>query len=172
MTDKGIYEPTLNFSEGRVNISWRDDEATYHVWLDYERGTPIGSPFQSNAAVVIYKNPPRDIKPSDPGYFRTRYLRFSVKKNAQTVKQMLRKVDFHAEKAAHEKLVADQLAAQERKRKADRKVHDIESAGPRLLRLLRRVVDGMDKSYHGAVISHDLVEDIETTIRGLDNDDD
>lgn len=70
----------------RAAAAWNMDGARFHVWFDFNTK-------KLDSDRLIYKNPPHGVDHQHPDYFKTRYLKADLPKNAETLQQVFAEID-------------------------------------------------------------------------------
>lgn len=121
-------------SSGVAAIFWDIDGAHYHVWVNYN---------YELTEDIVFKNPPPGTMYRGPGYFETRKLKLSVKKNADMVRVAI----------AHAK-AEDLIAKKIRSNQVESENHELEKKQA----TARAVREALEK-YIDPGIVHALPED-------------
>lgn len=110
-------------------IGWTEKGARMHLWLD--RVTRRINPGVGRKTPTLYKNPPDDLRPTDPNYYRTRYL------DARKHEPLLRRIENYADAMNLFESAVANAQAKERRRlteaKEEARQNQVMAAGGKLL---------------------------------------
>jgi len=94
------------FNDYRVALCFEEGDCRFHVWA---------SPDLTDIEDVLYKNPPRGLRPGDDGYFETRRLDGTNKANAPKVAALVAAIrEGDMVTTAKRKMLADRAEADAR----------------------------------------------------------
>lgn len=101
-----------------VRIEWTALGTRYHVNMLRDTGVVQTAQFGTHRdRKTLYKNPPRDVKMGDPGYYRTVYTNAEAASNAKIVQHVLKHVkDNNMVEAAYQAEAAAKTAKEDARR--------------------------------------------------------